>query len=243
MIVLLDHFRPPLNARRHWHSFHNAWATYIAAELNQSLPEGYFAELNVQFGIEIDVATFDETAQLTAQTVIPLTMGERRDWRPTAPNQTVQFQPASETVEISIFSNESGPTLAGAIELVSPANKERPDYRQAFIAKCETYLRQGLGLVVVDVVTGRKANLHDELLARVTSSRVARSNADLYATAYHVLERAEQSGLDIWSETLAVGKELPTLPLWLRGGLCFPVKLNNTYERTCHEQRISMTSA
>jgi hypothetical protein len=50
-----DHFRPPLSARRHWHAFHNAWATYLASHLNETLPEGYFAEPNVQFGIEIDV--------------------------------------------------------------------------------------------------------------------------------------------------------------------------------------------
>lgn len=241
-MVLLDHFRPPLNARRHWHSFHNAWATYIAADLNQSLPDGYFAEPNVQFGIEIDVATFEETAQSKAQ-IISLPVGVHRDWRPTTPAQTVPFQVVSETVEISIYSNESGPTLAGAIELVSPANKDRPDHRQAFIAKCETYLRQGLGLVVVDVVTGRKANLHDELLARLTASGMTRSNADLYATAYHVLERVEQPSLDIWLEPLAVGEELPTLPLWLRGGLCLPVKLNTTYERTCQEQRVSIISS
>lgn len=60
---LQDHFHPPLSVRRHWHAFHNAWATYIASDLNQRLPEGYFAEPNVQFGIEIDVATFEEFAQ------------------------------------------------------------------------------------------------------------------------------------------------------------------------------------
>ena len=48
-MVLQDHFHPPLSLRRHWHSFHNAWATYIASDLNSKLPEGYFAEINVQF--------------------------------------------------------------------------------------------------------------------------------------------------------------------------------------------------
>ena len=57
---LLDHFRPPLDGRRSWHAFHNAWATFIAVELNTRLPAGYFAEPNAQFGIEIGVATFDE---------------------------------------------------------------------------------------------------------------------------------------------------------------------------------------
>ncbi|XGW00722.1 MAG: hypothetical protein ACAF41_33865 (plasmid) [Leptolyngbya sp. BL-A-14] len=228
-MVLLDHFRPPLNARRHWHSFHSAWSAYIAADLNQSLPEEYFAEPNVQLGIEIDVATFEETTGK----VVPLPVGNRRNWSPPVPNQTIAFQPAAESVEISIFSNQSGPKLVGAIKLVSPANKDRLDHRQAFVAKCELYLRQGLGLVVVDVVTGRKANLHDELLERITASGATRSHVDLYASTYHVLEWEDQPSLDLWLEVLEVGRELPTLPLWLPGGLCLPVKLNATYARTC----------
>ncbi len=59
-MTLQDHFGPPLGTRRHWHAFHNAWATYISSDLNGRLPEGYFAEPNVQFGIEIDVAAFEE---------------------------------------------------------------------------------------------------------------------------------------------------------------------------------------
>ena len=40
---------------------------------------------------------------------------------------------------------------------------------------------------------------------------------------------------------LPVGRRhqpLPTLPLWLRGGLCLPVELEATYTRTCVEQRV-----
>ena len=48
-MALRDHFHAPLSIRRHWHSFHNAWATAIAIDLNTHLPEGYFAEPNVQF--------------------------------------------------------------------------------------------------------------------------------------------------------------------------------------------------
>ena len=59
---LLDHFHPPLSERRHWHSFHNSWATYLSSRLNALLPAGYFAEANVQFGVEIDVAAFQEPA-------------------------------------------------------------------------------------------------------------------------------------------------------------------------------------
>lgn len=43
---------------------------------------------------------------------------------------------------------------------------------------------------------------------------------------------------DVWIEPLTLGQRLPSLPLWLRGGLCLPVELEVTYERTCVEQRV-----
>jgi len=45
---LLDHFRPPLSRFHLWHAFHNAWATYLSADLNSLLPPGYYAAPNVQ---------------------------------------------------------------------------------------------------------------------------------------------------------------------------------------------------
>src|SRR5579883_1069618 len=155
---LQDHFRPPLSTRRHRQAFLNAWATYISSDLNRRLPEGYFAEPNVQFGIEIDVETFEE-AGLVAR---PAGSG----WMAPAPSQTIPLPVITDQVEILVFDREGGPTLAGAIELVSPADKDRPEHRDAFINKCATFLQQGLGLVIVDVVTGRRANLHRELLER-----------------------------------------------------------------------------
>jgi hypothetical protein len=59
-VPLQDHYQPPLSGRRHWQAFHNAWATKLAEDLNLKLPERYFAEPNVQFGIEIDVATLKD---------------------------------------------------------------------------------------------------------------------------------------------------------------------------------------
>ncbi len=123
-MALQDHFRPPLSVRRHWHAFHNAWATYVAADLNQRLPEGYFAEANVQFGIEIDVATFEEAG--------PGPAGAGTGWAAPAPTQTVPISVITDIVEVLVFNREAGPTLAGAIELVSPPNKDRPAHRDAF---------------------------------------------------------------------------------------------------------------
>jgi hypothetical protein len=239
-MTLYDHFHPPLSVRRHWHAFHNAWATYLASDLNQRLPEGYFAEPNVQFGIEIDVAAFEEPLSTASKEALHReeAMHVGGGWLPPAPVQTVPVLLATDTVEVTVFSSEAGPTLVGAIELVSPANKDRPTQRRVFVSKCETYLQQGVGLVIVDVVTGRKANLHNELLRRLAVPAASYLHAELYAVAYRLVERHGQPSVDILQETLATGHALPTMPLWLRGAICLAIELDATYERTCREQRI-----
>jgi hypothetical protein len=243
-MALHDHFRPPLSVRRHWHAFHNAWATYIAADLNQRLPEGYFAESNVQFAIEIDVATFEEPGLTRIDAVAPgeyidsLSTGVGVEWVAPAPTQTLTIALMDETVEILVFNQAAGPTLTGVLELVSPANKDRPAHRAAFISKCAAYLQQGIGLMIIDIVTDRRVNLHNDLVTRLCSASVVPWQADLYVVSYRPVQRAEQPSLDVWQAPVALGHALPLIPLWLRGHLCVPVPLDITYERTCREQRI-----
>ena len=244
-MALRDHFHPPLATRRHWHSFHNMWAAAIASSLNEHLPDGYFAEPNVQFGIEIDVAALQEPpvhqsndlSNGTSPASVPVNVPA--EVISPAPVQTLPFQPTSDTVEVTIYSITAGPILVGAIELVSPANKDRRPHRDAFIAKCETYLREGVGLVIVDIVTNRKANLHNELLTRVVGIHEA-FTADLYVSSYRAIERASEPHLDIWPERLTLEQPLPaTMPFWLRGDIHLALELNSTYERVCRELRIS----
>jgi hypothetical protein len=149
----------------------------------------------------------------------------------------------TDLVEVQVFRDSEGPTLVGAIELVSPSNKGRPAERDAFVSKCASYLQQGVGLVVVDVVTNRRANLHTALLARVAAPDPAILHADLYAAAYHPVQQEGQTTVEVWQEGLAVGRPLPTIPLWLRGGIRLPVELEAAYERTCQEQRVRANGA
>src|SRR5438445_3908721 len=161
---LLDHFHPPLAPRRHWESFHVNWAGAMADALNdQLLPDGYFAEEHAQLGarVEIDVATFAESDRGAspprdgATATIPV-----RVWTPPAPALVI---PAAfpDSFEVLVFQSEGGTRLVGAIELVSPANKDRDSHRQAFVIKCASYLCQGISLAIVDIVTSRQANLHN----------------------------------------------------------------------------------
>jgi len=239
-MTLQDHFRPPLSTRRHWHAFHNAWATYIAADLNRRLPEGFFAEPNVQFGVEIDVTTFEEI-DLRDSAGRGRSAGPEdaaAAWRPGPPARVLPISLLDDVSEVLLFKQEGGPELAAAIELVSPSNKDRPERREAFVTKCAAYLQQGLTLVVVDVVTDRRANLHRDLLAQVHPVRADVLSSELYATAYRPVRRAGETMLEIWEEPLALGRALPTMPLWLPGDLVLPLDLDGTYERTCREQRL-----
>ena len=95
--------------------------------------------------------------------------GSAATWSAPAPTQTVPISMIGDMVEVLVFDREGGPTLAGVIELVSPANKNRPEHREAFVSKCAAYLQQGIGLIVVDVVTSRRADLHQQLLIRLAS--------------------------------------------------------------------------
>jgi hypothetical protein len=53
------------------------------------------------------------------------------------------------------------------------ANKDRPSYRDAFVAMRETYLQQADGLMIVDVVIVRQANLPDNLLVGLDGMKPA----------------------------------------------------------------------
>jgi hypothetical protein len=200
-------------------------------DLNQRLPSGYFAEPNAQFGIEIDVATFSETS-----VIAPVGSVEPDAWIPEAPTATLPFQLTTDVVEVQIFSTQAGPTLVGAIELVSPANKDRPSQRDAFTSKCQTYLQQGIGLIIVDIVTTLSANLHDQLMERL-ELWTTRLSPGLYAVAYRVAETNQSIHLDLW-QRLAVGSGLPMLPLFLKGRICLPIDLDQTYDATCTRQSV-----
>lgn len=128
--------------------------------------------------------------------------------------------------------------LVGALEFVSPGNKDWPDTRQAFAGKCAGYLHEQVGLIIVDVVTERHANLHEERLRLVAPGQSPVPVSQLYAVAYRARPNGRPGRLDTWPASLAVGQPLPTLPLWLAGELPLPIELEASYEETCRVLRI-----
>jgi hypothetical protein len=231
---LLDHFHAPLKDRRHWEAFHGRWAAAMADALNDGLlPEHYFAEFQVQVGssVEVDVATFEEgDGESVPRSNGPATALASMAW---APPKARARMPAlfPDSIEVQVFATEAGPSLVGAVELVSPANKDRAEARRLFAAKCAAYLQRGIGLVVVDVVTSRKANLHDELIRLLEKPEkfAFPSPTPLYAAAYRPTRTRKGDHIDLWFDPLGVGHSLPTMPLAVRGLGSLPLDLDATY--------------
>lgn len=239
---LFDHFRSPLSERRPWESFQTTWASCIADLLNEDgLPEGYIALEHVRAGapIEIDVGTFSsdipsEGDASSATSTLPTTV-----WTPAAPplQLPATFPP---TCTVEIRSNEGGRTLVAAIELVSPANKDRHVTKRTFDSMYATYLSKGIGLVVVDVVTTRLGNLHNELvdwLGWPTPDALFDAEPP-YSVAYRPMHSDDEDRIETWTFPLALGDDLPTAPLSLGAELCLPLDLEASYSETCRRRRI-----
>lgn len=238
---LLDHFHPPLHGPRRWEGFHHAWATFIAQQLNQDvLPPGYFAESEISVGpeLEVDVATVEEAPCPGKRGSLPTAT-----YAPPRPKITAKVDFSRlDTYEVRIYQDLGGATLRGAIELVSPSNKDRSGSRRTFAAKCAGYLQHGIGVVIVDVVTARKANLHAEIFETLEAvSRPAKwvSPTGLYTVAYRAATFRDNPRIEAWPESLELGKRLPETPLWLNPDLCVPLRLEDSYVATCRSLRIS----
>jgi hypothetical protein len=102
-------------------------------------------------------------------------------------------------------------------------------------------LRQDVCLSIIDLVTIRQFNFYTELLALVHRRDPAFSPPvpPIYAVTCRKRQVGRQTKLDTWSFPLAVGRPLPSLPVWLSEALTVTLDLEASYEETCRVLRIS----
>jgi hypothetical protein len=238
-MLLRDHFRPPLSDACPWEGFNSTWASALVAQLNQqALPRQFRAIPHIHVGsrVEIDVATY----QLDRPTGADGNGVAVATWTPLQ----AQLSSAVDFADRDIFEvqvRDGGRQLVAAVELVSPANKDRPRHRRDFAIKCASYLQQRVALVIVDVVTERQDSLHRELmgLLELPPPLVEAVTTPLYAVAYRVLLRDDdRHQLELWPQALTVGEALPTLPLWIGADLAVPLELDPAYRTTWEMLRL-----
>jgi hypothetical protein len=237
---LRDHFRPPAATLLPWEGFHATWPVMMVARLRRQLPRRYLVLPRVHSGssAEIDVATFrEESASGSAGEGNGNASGVAiAVWSPPRPTLTVATDlPAQDVTEVRVFDEESGRRLVAAVEIVSPANKDRPEHRLAFVSRCIGLLQELVSLVIVDVVTTRSANLYGELLAALGQSDplMNRETAVPYAVACRSTKPENDWLFQTWANPLTLGRPLPDVPLWVADDLAVRLELEATYEESC----------
>ena len=236
---LRDHFRSPLNAKRSWDELHGGWPMVIVQQLRKQLPAGYVAEPRVHSGslVEIDVAAFehDDAPPLSRRTEGNGGVAAAV-WAPAQPSVAVETTlPDYDEYEVRIFDAKRGRHLVAAIEIVSPANKDRPEHRSVFVAKCADLLQKGVAVSIIDLVTIKHFNLYLELLAVIGHTDPTLGDRDppphLYAASCRWTRQGKRTLLEAWSHVLTLEESLPTLPLWLSAELVVPLNLEQSYEQ------------
>src|SRR6266404_6473312 len=168
---LRDHFRPPISRVETWEAVHGGWPMAIVQQFFRTLPPGYVAAPRIHRGTqyEIDVATYELNSN--GSTSNESSSGNGNGGVATAvvapPRPTLEIAtelPEQDEYEVLIYDDTLGRSLVAAIELVGPANKDRPENRRAFVAKCAALLQKNISVTIVDLVTIRMQNLYGELL-------------------------------------------------------------------------------
>ncbi len=247
---LRDHFHPPLSKKRSWEELHGGWPMMLAADLSKKLPAGYGAGPHVHLGPYFEVGVATVRAEEPARAASGASAGESgtatAPWAPPRPTWEVTTDlPDQDEYEVRVYDEAHERRLVAAVELVSPGNKDRPESRRAFVAKCAALLRQEVSVAIVDVVTIRACNVYAEVLTFIGQSdpSLPADHPPLYAAACRWKKATDSprasSRLQTWAYSLALDQPLPTLPLWLADNLAVPLELEACYEETYRIPRIA----
>jgi hypothetical protein len=218
------------------------WPGEMVRQLRTRLPPGYVAEPRIHLGtlMEIDIGALED--EDTQRRPPPTATGNSgmvvTAWAGDQPVVAVDTEPPDEyEYEVRVFDIDRERRLVAAIELVSPANKDRPESRDAFVAKCASLLRKGVAVSVVDLVTIRRFNLYAQLMQFIGHPDPTMSATDpsIYAASCRWMTLGARARLEAWSHAMTVGKPLPTIPLWLSEQLSIPLDLEEGYEQACHD--------
>jgi hypothetical protein len=240
---LRDHFRSPLDDVHSWDELHGMWPAMIVRELNQVLPEPYFAAPGVHLGTlyEIDVGTYRDPGPEAL--AVDAGNGGVAAATYAAPKPTLTLEPRlpnQDVYEVRIYNSRRTRRLVAAIEIVSPSNKDRPETRGTFVSKIAALLKHGICVSIVDVVSTSDFNLYAELMSFLGSSDPALGDEPppMYAATLRLRYEERRRMLDNWYHSLAIGQPLPTLPIWLKETWAVALQLESSYEETCRTLRI-----
>jgi hypothetical protein len=216
------------NDDRGWDSVHLVWLAQLLDWIQPRLPSGYRAFLGSVPALTIDVPNGRPDMSV-------------RQWSPgksdggSAPPAAAGGEP--DEVAVATFTLDPQRAihidlhglLIAVLELVSPRNKDRPAARERYLTRYAGYLRQGVHLLLIDVLPRPAGFSFADALAANLGLTQPRCPAPC-AVSYEVGESVpEGTVLALWRRPLQVGQPLPVVPLSLGGKQRVPIDLEHTY--------------
>lgn len=210
---------------RGWNSLHLVWQTQLLDWIQPRLPEGYRAYLGSVPALTIDANNGRPD------------LGVRR-WTPeerATANGAALPEPDSESVAVFELDPQTAVhidfhgQLVAAIEIISPRNKDRPDARARYLGRYLGYIRQGVHLLLIDVLPRPSGFSFADAIAE--NLRLEQPAVPVpFAVSYRVGESVPEGTLvGAWRRPLAVGQPLPTIPLALTVNASVAIDLEHTY--------------
>jgi hypothetical protein len=213
---------------RGWDSVHLVWLAQLLDWVQPRLPAGYRAYLGAVPALTVDVPNGRPDVSVRHG---PATPAETPSTGPPSPEYEAEQEiVATFTVDPqrALHIDLHG-LLIAALEIISPRNKDRPAARERYLGRYAGYLRQGVHLLLVDVLPRPAGFSFADALAANLGFTQPPCPAPC-AASYRVGEPVpEGTVLGVWLRPLLVGQPLPVAPLALSPDLRIPVDLEHTY--------------
>ncbi len=222
---------------RGWDGVHLLWLSELVRWLRPRLPDDFRAYVG-----SVPALTVERTNGRPGLQV--------RRWQPEPPGPAQEtalslLEPDLEGVATFTFDPHRAihidhhGCLVAAIELVSPRNKDRREAKEAYASRYLGYLRQGVHLLLVDLLPRPTGFSFLQILGTALGLAIPATPTP-FAVSSRVGDPipngiAESPVIAVWHRALQPGQPLPTLPLTLVSRQQLLVDLEQTYRSACEQ--------
>jgi hypothetical protein len=218
-----------------WHHFHVAWIVRLSDALAAILPEGYYAMAEQHLSRKAgDVLTLHRSVADLTQPAPEPPEGGTLTVLETPPKASVRLVAADigkgkrRTLTIRHSSDDR---IIALVEILSPSNKKTAADVAEFVEKACGAIRAGIHVVLVDLFAPSKrmrGGMHAAIWKELGQDEwFAPPGKPLTVAGY-----AAGESVVAYVEPLAVGDEVPDMPLFLTSEHYVNLPLRSTYEET-----------
>jgi hypothetical protein len=215
---------------RSWDSMHLLWLNQLLDWVQPLMPEGFRAYLGSVPALTVDAT--NGRPDLSVRSWSPPSV-------PPAPSRGETSVAGPDQEGVATFTLDPQRAihidfhgqLVAALELTSPRNKDRPGARARYLGRYVGYLRQGVHLLLIDVLP-RPAGFSFADAIAADLGYAQPPYPPPCAVSYRVDEPVpEGTLLALWGRALHVGQPLPSIPLALDTHQAVPIDLELTYQQ------------